>query len=126
MICKYCNRDLPEKSFYFDKTNQKFKRTCKACSASRRALQKDRYNRRRREYYAENKEEMAQKARAYYQSTPAYREKRLKQFSDYYMKTRTGKCFSSAATDSRQTLQVTDLNLEDYVKLRDPSKESQQ
>ena len=125
MYCKYCNQNLPQDQFYFDKTHSKYKKICKNCTAVRRAVKRDKYNRRRRQYYAENKEKLALEARKYYNENKPYRDKRLKQFSDYYFSTKQGKSFSSEQAQSGRTLPIDSFDPERYANLLDQPTASQ-
>ncbi len=122
MICKYCNREMPTSEFYYDVSKKTYKKRCKTCSATRRAMTRDKRNRKRRQYYAENRDKLTAQSREYYTKNEAYQERRKKQFADYYIRKKAVKSFNSVGDDPRQTLQVADLKLGDYVKLKDPSK----
>jgi hypothetical protein len=125
MYCKHCNQTLPQESFYFDRTNNRYKKTCKSCTAVRRALRRDKYNRRRRQYYEENKEKLAAEARKYYTDNQSYRDKRLKQFKDYYISNKQGRFFSSEAAEKCPVLPAESFDPESYSKILDRPTKSQ-
>lgn len=117
MYCKHCNQNLPEDQYYFDKTHNRHKKICKNCTSVRRAIKRDKYNRRRRQYYAENKDKLAADARKYYNDNKPYRDKRLKQFSDYYFSSKQGKCFSSVQGQQDQILPTESFDPSEYSNL---------